>query len=142
MSSFSASTPSWCARRARNGALHDAPLLGALHGAPLHASPPKGNFASVARARRAMLTPPTVWCALVPPRSQPCGYKIEFEEIHDGEEKAPAILLKMKEALGGDATTSVDDALKRACQARLFASFAISLTLPCYLISPPLSLAS
>ena len=93
-------------------------------------------------ARRAMLTPPTVWCALVPPRSQPCGYKIEFEEIHDGEEKAPAILLKMKEALGGDATTSVDDALKRAFQARLFASFAISLTLPCYLISPPLPLAS
>jgi hypothetical protein len=137
MSSFSASTPSWCARRARNGALHDAPLLGALHGAPLHASPPKGNFASVARARRAMLTPPTVWCALVPPRSQPCGYKIEFEEIHDGEEKAPAILLKMKEALGGDVTTSVDDPSNW-----VFASFAISLTLPCYHISPPLPLAS
>ena len=43
-SSFSASTSSWCARRALHGALH-----GAQHGAPLHASPPHGNFASVAR---------------------------------------------------------------------------------------------
>ena len=36
------------------------------------------------RVRRAMLTPPTVWCALVPSRSQPRGYKIEF----DGEGEA------------------------------------------------------
>ena len=31
-------------------------------------------------ADRAPLTPPTVWCALVPSRSQPPGYKIKFSE--------------------------------------------------------------
>jgi hypothetical protein len=33
------------------------------------------------RGARAMLTPPAVWCALVPSRSQPPGFKIEFDPI-------------------------------------------------------------